>query len=84
MAPIVHGLEQQYDAKVDFLYLDVQDSRTASAKARLGFVATPHFFLLDPAGRVLRQWQGVIPADTLESGLRRLIGKYSRGSIPGS
>lgn len=77
MAPIVHGLEQQYDTRVDFLYLDVQDGRTAPAKARLGFVATPHFFLLDSAGRVLREWQGVIPAYTLESGLRRLIGEDS-------
>ena len=77
MAPIVHGLEQQYDTRIDFLYLDVQDGRTASAKARLGFVATPHFFLLDSAGRVLREWQGVIPADTLESGLRRVIGEDS-------
>jgi thioredoxin-like negative regulator of GroEL len=77
MAPIVHGLEQQYDTRVDFLYLDVQDGQTATAKTRLGFVATPHFFLLHADGRILREWQGVIPADTLESGLRRLIGEDS-------
>lgn len=77
MAPIVHGFEQQYGGRVDFLYLDVQDGRTATAKARLGFEATPHFFLLDADGRVLREWQGVIPADTLELGLRRVIGEDS-------
>lgn len=77
MAPIVHGLEQQYAGRVDFLYLDVQDGRTATAKARLGFEATPHFFLLDADGRVLRTWQGVTPADTLESSLRRVIGEGS-------
>lgn len=74
MAPIVHGLERQYSARVDFLYLDVQDGRTAAAKTRLKFVATPHFFLLDADGRVLREWQGVTPADSLENGLRQAIG----------
>lgn len=69
MAPIVHGLEQQYGDRVDFLYLDVQDARTDAGKARLGFTATPHFFLLDGKGKVLGEWKGVTERRALESGI---------------
>jgi hypothetical protein len=76
MAPIVHGLEQQYSDRVDFLYLNIQDSATAGAKARLGFWATPHFFLLGPDGAVLGEWQGVQERAVLDSALR--VGWRSR------
>ena len=74
MAPIVHGLERQYGRRIDFLYLNVQDSSTAAAKARLGFQATPHFFLLTPDGQIVREWQGVQEGAILETALLTLIG----------
>jgi hypothetical protein len=70
MAPIVHGLEQQFGKQVDFLYLDVADPRVAEAKAQFGFRATPHFFLINGKGAVLKEWQGVTDAELLEDGLR--------------
>ena len=73
MAPIVHGLEQQYQEHVDFLYLDVQDPRTVAAKARLGFRATPHFVTLTVDGRIVETWQGVHDAAVLKRGLERLV-----------
>jgi thioredoxin-like negative regulator of GroEL len=79
MAPIVHGLEQQYDKQVDFLYLDIQDARTAAAKTRFGFKATPHFFLLAPDGTMLDAWQGVQERSILEAALRRVIEGASGG-----
>lgn len=72
MAPIVHGLEQEWGQQVDFLYLDVADSANAATKARFGFTATPHFFLLAPDGTVLRSWQGRVEPDTLTAALRRI------------
>lgn len=74
MQPIVHGLERQYGARVDFLYLDVQDQRTNEAKTRLGYQATPHFFLLTADGKVVQEWQGVHSREVLETGLRSVIG----------
>jgi thioredoxin-like negative regulator of GroEL len=73
MAPIVHGLEQQYGDRIDFLYLNVEDARTAAPKARLGYRATPHFFTLTAEGRVLEQWQGIEEASVIEGRLRRLM-----------
>ena len=42
MAPVVHGLEREYEGKVDFVYLNVAEERNAEAKRTYGFRATPH------------------------------------------
>lgn len=74
MAPIVHGLEQQWNDRVDFLYLDVADPRNAAVMQRLGYRATPHFFMLDPSGRPLRSWLGTVDGGELVAGLRTASG----------
>ena len=74
MAPIVHGLEQEYGAHIDFLYLNIEDEATAAAKTRLGFRATPHFFLLAADGTVRAEWQGVHDRAVLDRALRELSG----------
>ncbi len=73
MAPIVHGLEQQLSARIDFVYLDVADSANDSAKAKLGFRATPPFVLLDGSGAIRWQRQGAVPADTLRQALETAL-----------
>lgn len=78
MAPIVHGLERRWSERIDFVYLDVADSATTPAKARLGFRATPHFFLLRRDGTVAREFQGVVPEDSLAAALAALAGSESR------
>jgi thioredoxin-like negative regulator of GroEL len=72
MAPIVHGLERQYGGAVDFLYLDIEDPATVAARERLGFLATPHFFLLDGEGAVVGEWRGVQDRSVLEDALREV------------
>jgi thioredoxin-like negative regulator of GroEL len=72
MAPVVHGLEKQYAGHVDFLYLNISEVRNDSAKRAFGFRATPHFFLVDAAGKVRESMQGVVPEDSLAGALRRL------------
>jgi hypothetical protein len=73
MAPIVHGLEQEWGQQVDFLYLDIADSVNADAMARFGFRATPHFFLVARDGSVARTWQGLVERDTLAAALGGLV-----------
>jgi thiol-disulfide isomerase/thioredoxin len=60
MAPILHGLEDQYGAQMNFIYLDIDDPANTYFKCELGFRMEPHFFLLDPQGKVLRQWIGYV------------------------
>lgn len=73
MAPVVHGLEQQYEGRVDFVYLDVSDPHNKTATTRLGFKSTPHFFFLRPDGVTVEMIQGVVSRDSLVGALERLV-----------
>ena len=79
MAPVVHGFEKDYEGRIDFLYLNISETRNESAKRALGFRATPHFFLLSGNGVVRDSMQGVVPADSLRSALDALISRPGSG-----
>ena len=70
---MVHGLEQQYAGRVDFLYLNVADPRNADAKRTFGFKATPHFFFRRADGTTTRVLQGIVPADSVRRVLDGLL-----------
>jgi hypothetical protein len=61
----VHGIEAQYSEQVDFIYLDIDDSRNDQFKRALGFRFQPHIFLLNGEGVIVDQWIGRITGDTL-------------------
>jgi thiol-disulfide isomerase/thioredoxin len=69
MAPLVRGLEEAYASEVNFVYLDIDDPAVATFERELRFRLEPHFFLLDAQGRVLRQWQGYVTTETLQSAI---------------
>lgn len=73
MAPVVHGLEKEYEGKIDFVYLNVADSTNTDAKNRYGFVSTPHFFFLLPDGTPVTSMQGVVPGDSVRGALEKLV-----------
>lgn len=60
MKPVVHGLEDRYRDRIDFVYLDVDDPATAELKAQLGFAYQPYFVLVDAGGAVVRSWKGAV------------------------
>jgi thiol-disulfide isomerase/thioredoxin len=59
MAPMVHGLEEEYRGRIDFVYLDVSDPAVRRILPAFGFKATPHFFLRTPDGRIAWSRQGL-------------------------
>jgi hypothetical protein len=69
----VHGLEAKYGGCVDFIYLDIDDSATADAKRRLGYIAQPHLFLLDKAGNIVWKKVGSITEQELEDQLSFVV-----------
>ena len=73
MAPVVHGLEQEYTGRVDFLYLNVAETRNDSAKRALGFTSTPHFFFRRADGSTVTSMQGVVPGDSVRRALDALL-----------
>ncbi len=65
MKPIVHGLEARYGDRIQFTYLDIDDSRTDDLKTALGFRVQPQYFLLDGSGNVVKEWFGLVPEEEL-------------------
>jgi len=73
MAPTVHGLEQIYGDRVNFVYLDRDDAATNDLRNALGYVYQPHYFLLDAEGNVLGNWTGVVPGETLQAAIETAL-----------
>ncbi len=75
MIPMVHGLQKRYAGKVDFVYLNAEDDRTAAMRDKYEFVGTPQFVLLDAQGRqVGKQLFGLLTEPALIAALDALIG----------
>jgi thioredoxin-related protein len=75
MAPIVHGLEAEYDPQIDFIYLDIDDPGTEPFKKELGFRYQPHFFLLDKNGNIIKQWLGPVEKSEFREAFDGLLGE---------
>lgn len=65
----MHGLEQQYGDRINFIYLDIDDARNDDFKRQLGFRYQPHVFLLDGEGNITQQWLGFVSREELETAL---------------
>ena len=69
MAPIVHGLETEYDNRMNFVYLDIDDPANDHFKDQLSFRYEPQFFLLNEKGTIIKQWSGVVKEDVLRNAI---------------
>jgi hypothetical protein len=69
MAPIVHGLEAEFEAQVTFTYLDQDDSRTRDFQKALSYRFPPAMYLLDGEGKILRRWFGPVTEANLRLAL---------------
>ena len=73
MAPIVHGLEADYSDRMQFSYLDIDDSRNDQFKQALQYRSQPHLFLLDAEGNVVNQWLGRVSAEQLAAEFDKVL-----------
>ena len=71
MAPIVHGLEAEYEGKIKFVYLDIDDQRNGDTKRSLGFNYHPEYYLLNGQGQVIKKWIGRVSADDFRAEFNR-------------
>jgi hypothetical protein len=69
MAPVVHSLESEFSSRVNFVYLDIDDPANRVFMQQLHFLQTPHFYLLDPQGHILKQWVGYATYDQMRQAL---------------
>jgi hypothetical protein len=52
----VHGLEAEYWGRIDFIYLDREDSDNADVVNQFGVVYQPVFILITPDGEEVQRW----------------------------
>lgn len=71
MAPIVHGLEVEFHERIEFVYLNIEDSAADEFKKQLGYRYQPHFFLVDGEGEILQQWLGPVSEEELRQALEQ-------------
>jgi hypothetical protein len=68
----VHGLEQEWSGRVQFVYLDIDDPRNDPLKRQLSYRYQPHFYLFDGDGNIVEQWVGYVTAEELEAAFARV------------
>ena len=66
---MVHKLEDQYDNRVNFIYLDIDDPLNSLYTGLLGNQLPPVFFLLNAQGVVQNEWFGYVPEAELEDAI---------------
>lgn len=75
MKPIVHGLENEYEGRIEFVYLNIDDPETTAAKEKYGYRVQPHFFLVDGDGEVVEEWLGQVSRDTFITAFEMVLAK---------
>jgi hypothetical protein len=73
LAPVVHGLERDWEGRIHFVYLDIDDPQTEPFKRALGYQYQPHLLLLDADGNVVNRWVGYVTADQLAEGFTSAV-----------
>lgn len=75
MAPVINALDVKYHQRMNFIYLDIDDSANNTFKQTLDFQYAPHFFLLDGQGNIIKQWTGWVKVEDLEAALQAVEGQ---------
>jgi thiol-disulfide isomerase/thioredoxin len=75
IAPTVHALEAEYEGRIDFVYLDIDDPACASFKATLEYETQPYLVLVDETGAVVKRWQGLVDREELVTAFGRQLTK---------
>ena len=68
----MHGLEDEYAAKIDFVYLDIDDPTSEPAKRQLGYRVQPDLYLIDANGNIVQRWIGFVEAKEIEQALSQV------------
>ena len=76
MAAIIHELESEYKGKLNFIYLDVDDSQNESVLKQLNAsYYIPEFRILDKMGKTMWSYIGPISRDDLKAAIENSLPK---------
>jgi len=74
MAPIVHGLKNEYGDRIQFTFLDIDDPDTKAWMEELNYIGRPYYVLLDAEGNILHKWTGYVPGEDLRAQFEEALG----------
>ena len=60
MAPVIFRLEDRYDDRINFVFLDIDDPANDLFKQLIDDRLPPIFYLIDGGGNVLGEWSGYV------------------------
>ena len=69
MAPMLNNLAAEYQGKMNFIFLDVDDPANKKFEDALNYRIQPQFFLLDKQGSIIKQWQGYVEKEELQAAI---------------
>jgi thiol-disulfide isomerase/thioredoxin len=71
--PILKGLEKEWGEKVNFVFLNVDDPLNSENLNKLSrFNVVPQLMLLDGDGKIVKEWVGSVPSETIQKELEVL------------
>jgi len=75
VAPVVLSLDSQYNNRMNFIYLDVDDPGTETIRSKLDYrvIAKPRIYLLDSQGIVFRDWTGYVLLEELQEAINVVV-----------
>lgn len=75
MRPVIHGLQDRYRDKVDFIYLDIDAANTKDLQKTLGFTGLrPTLIFVTPEGTEMDRLVGVQASDQIAQKIDALMG----------
>lgn len=73
MKPTVSRLEKEYEGRVEFRSLDIDDAANDAAKQQFNFLGQPQFVLALPDGKVVSSRNGGQRYETLKKDIEKAL-----------
>lgn len=69
----MNGLESEFSAEIEFVWLDVDDSESLPLREAYGIVGRTHYVLVDTGGNAVQRWYGHLNEPEIEAFLEEFI-----------
>ncbi len=73
MNPIVYGLEEEYEGRITFIWLNVDKPLSREAAIKYGVRFIPLLILVDEEGTPVDYWAGEVPHHVFEESFDDLL-----------